>query len=261
VSVTRLAALVCRGTPELHDVVAIVRFDQALTAALLATANSSWSASRTRITTVHDAVVRLGTAPVLSLAFGAAVRGRLDRPVPEYGLGEGELWRHSVAASIAAELLMRRATPRPPVETSTAALLHDIGKLVMVRFLDEPSLATLQLAAEAGVGRRHAEHDVLGVDHAELGGLIAQTWRLPNSLVRGIGYHHDPVLGAELICYAVHLSDVIAKIVGTGTDDNADLETYATAVHELGLRSDDVDEICRDVECRLGEVVEDFAGS
>jgi HD-like signal output (HDOD) protein len=257
-SVTRLATLASGAQPEIDDVVDVVRLDQALTAALLSTANSSWSASRTRISTVRDAVLRLGTGPVLSLALGTAVRSRLNRAVPEYGLSEGELWEHSVAALLAAELLCQRSPSGPPAETATAALLHDVGKLVMARSLDEDLLRTLHLAAEEGVGRRRAELDVLGVDHAELGGLIAQTWRLPASLVRGIGYHHDPMLGGEPICFAVHLADVIAKAVGAGLEDNPDLETYANAVHALGLRPDDVDELCRVVDQRFVEVCRRF---
>src|SRR3954447_21571304 len=118
-SMTRLASLVCDNAPALDGVVEVVRFDQALTASLLASANSSWSASRTRVTTVRDAVIRLGTGPVLSLALGSVVRSRLQRAVPEYGLAEGDLWQHSVAASLAAELLVRKAPNRPPVETPT----------------------------------------------------------------------------------------------------------------------------------------------
>jgi HD-like signal output (HDOD) protein len=152
-STVRLASLVSQETPEIDAVVDVVRYDQALTAALLATANSSWSASRTRVTTVRDAVIRLGTSPVLALALGAAVRGRMQRAVPEYGLGEGELWEHSVAASLAGELLVRTSPRRPPAETATAALLHDIGKLVMARFLDESLLSALHLAEIDGVNR------------------------------------------------------------------------------------------------------------
>jgi HD-like signal output (HDOD) protein len=259
VSTTRLAALVCRETPEIDEVVEVVRFDQALTASLLASANSSWSASRTRITTVRDAVVRLGTGPVLSLALGSALRTRLHRAVPEYGLAEGELWEHSVAASLAGELLTRRSPRRPPAETATAALLHDVGKLVMARFLDDSLLGTLHLAAIEGVGRRQAEFDVLGVDHAELGGLVAQTWRLPPSLVRGISYHHSPTLGDDLIGYAVHIADVIAKVVGAGLEDNPDLESYNIALYELGLSHDDVEQMCSLVDARFVEVSRRFS--
>jgi hypothetical protein len=77
--------------------------------------------------------------------------------------------------------------------------------------------------------------------------------------VRGIGYHHNPSLGGDLICDAVHLCDVVAKAVGAGLEDNADLETYAHAVERLGLRADDVDELCRLVDARFVEVCRRFS--
>src|SRR5437870_5476519 len=80
-SVTRLAAMVCGDVPvDLLEVVDVVQFDQAMTATLLRAANSSWSASRSQITTVKYAVIRLGATTVFSLALGVGVRGRLARP-------------------------------------------------------------------------------------------------------------------------------------------------------------------------------------
>ena len=105
----------------------IVQFDEALTASLLQSANSSWSASRSEITTVRDAVIRLGASPVLALTLGMTVRRQLLDSLPQYGLGEGELWRHSVAASLAAELLTSglpidpRPRPQPPRSSMTSA--------------------------------------------------------------------------------------------------------------------------------------------
>ncbi len=258
-SVTRLATLVVGGTPELSEIVDIVQYDQALTAALLRSANSSWSASRTEITNVKDAVVRLGAGPVLSLALGVNVRGRLNSSVPEYGLGEGELWSHSVATALAAETMVRYCKPRPPAETPTAALLHDVGKLVMSRFLDPVDLHAIDGAREAGVTRIQAETEVLGVDHAELGGLIAQSWELPETLVVGITHHHAPERVDTPIAYAVHLADVVATAIGAVPDDNAELETYTRAMGELGMSADDYDEVCRLVAERFSEVESRFA--
>ncbi len=258
-SVARLAALVCEGTPELSEVVDIVRFDQALTATLLRTANSSWSASRTQITTVDDAVVRLGSGPVLSLAFAVTVRAQMSRAVPEYGLGEGELWSHSVAASLAAELICRTAPTRPPVETPTAALLHDVGKLVMARFLDMELLDALRDAEARGLARMDAELEVLGIHHAELGALIAQSWGLPSALVYGIRRHHEPGGDHGGIAYGIHLADVVAKTIGMGLDDNPDIERFSRAVGELGLNADQIDEIHKLTEERFTEVLGRFA--
>jgi HD-like signal output (HDOD) protein len=267
-SSTRLAALICAGTPELGQVVEIVQFDEALTASLLQSANSSWSASRSEITTVRDAVIRLGASPVLALTLGMTVRRQLLDSLPQYGLGEGELWRHSVAASLAAELLTQRAPNRPPAETATAALLHDLGKLVMARFLDPGLLAQLREAQEGGASRLDAEDQVLGIDHAELGGLIARSWALPDSLVRGIRRHGctRPIApasgelrdGADTLVAAVHVADAVAKAVGAGIDDNPNPVAVASAMVELGLTSTEYDEIRVLVEQRLSEVESRF---
>jgi HD-like signal output (HDOD) protein len=263
VSSTRLAALVCAGTPELGQVVEIVQFDEALTASLLRTANSSWSASRSDIKTVRDAVIRLGASPVLALTLGMNVRRRLGDSLPEYGLSEGMLWRHSVAASLAAELVTSRAAHRPPPEAATAALLHDVGKLVMARFLDRSLLDQMRECQAGGATHLEAEMVVLGIDHAELGGLIARSWGLPDSLVQGIREHGRPRPGCNALVYTVYLADVLAESAGAGLGDDAygpgfDPEVFEAAQCELGLTATDFDELRDLVADRLDEVEHRF---
>jgi HD-like signal output (HDOD) protein len=102
------------------------------------------------------------------------------------------------------------------------------------------------------------EHEILGVDHAELGALIAQAWGLPEPLVTGIKHHHDPARAAAPIACGVHLADVVAKAVGIGADDNGDLESYAHAMGELGLTADAFDDVCGIVLDRFDEVSSRF---
>ena len=154
----------------------IVQFDEALTASLLRSANSSWSASRSEITTVRDAVIRLGASPVLALTLGMNGSGAISGDaLPKYGLSEGELWRHSVAASLAAELLTQLAAHRPPPETATAALLHDVGKLVMALSSIHPPRRALREHQERGArpdrGRGRGPRD----RSRRAGGLIARS--------------------------------------------------------------------------------------
>jgi HD-like signal output (HDOD) protein len=257
-SSTRLAALVCSGTPELGQVVEIVQYDEALTASLLRSANSSWSSSRNEIKTVRDAVIRLGASPVLALTLGMNVRRHLGDALPQYGLSEGELWRHSVAASLGAELLAPRAARRPPPETATAALLHDVGKLVMARFLDPSLLEELHEHEARGASRIDAEAAVLGIDHAELGGLIARSWALPETLVRGIREHGRPRPGRDVLVHAVYLADALAKAVSAGPDDNTDPGALARSVAELGLTATELEELEGLVGKRLAEVERRF---
>lgn len=232
VSLSRLAGLVADDRGDMREIVEVVSFDQALTGAVLSRANSAASGLRNPIRTVHEAVVRLGTGTVLALAMSAELAPRLSSPIPEYDLGEAELWSHSVMTSLSVDVLRRHTTVNVPPEASTAALLHDLGKLVLARYLGPQVLPVLQRAeAEGGLQRIEAENDVLGVNHAELGALVVQSWGLPPSIAAGIQYHHEPGLLDLPIGYGVHLANLLAHdAAGTRSVDPAERDASMAAL-------------------------------
>jgi len=197
----------------------LIMFDQALTMKLLRAANSAANASATPVGNVRDAVLRMGTAQVLSLTVASGAKQLLQARVPAYGLGEGALWRHSVAAAVAAETVQIFSADESPADTFTAALLHDVGKLVMGRFLSPEILDYIRRAQEVDhLGQLEAESLLLNVNHGELGGLIAQNWNLPPRVVQGITYHHNPAQGMDGICYLTFLANQLAKRIEAGLD-------------------------------------------
>ncbi|MCC6232375.1 MAG: HDOD domain-containing protein [Verrucomicrobiales bacterium] len=250
-STVRLASLISRHDYDLHEAAEIVSYDQALTMKLLRAANSAAEAAESRITTADDAVFRLGAAQVLTLCVASSVGPIAQGAVPGYGLAEGGLWRHSVAAARASEALASACrTPIPP-ETFTAALLHDIGKLVMGRFLSAEILDWLDRARGIGFTALEAETQVLQVHHGELGGIIAQHWGLPMSIVHGIVHHHHPEEHPEVICDAVCLANLAAKRIEA---PNAVITPQAGLLERLGLSAVELDELCDKSIARFDEV-------
>lgn len=222
-SATRLLSIVSREDWELDEVVAVVSLDPALTGRLLRVANSSLLGGVQKIATVADAVMRVGGGVVAQIATAAAVRDAIDAPLAAYGVREGELWRHSVAAALAVDCLRGRAKVRIPPEAFTAALLHDVGKLVLGRRLLPEEARGIALATGLGHQRLFAaENELFGVNHAELGGLVAQHWGLPDVLRLAITHHHDPdeveVEPSRTTAHAVRVADVLAHEIGTGKD-------------------------------------------
>lgn len=260
-SVSRLMALTRGDSWSLHDVEQIVRLDQALTLRLLRAANSAASASAVPIVTVREAIVRLGVRSLLSLAMAVGVQKRFARGLPEYGLSEGELWRHSVASALAAEILPTLCKVPLPPETYTAALLHDVGKLVMARFLGPDVLRVLaQAREEGGLSSLKAESELLQVHHGELGGLIVQQWELPDRLVAGIIHHHTPELAHDVVADAVHVANVAAKLAGTGhSATDADRDVDPGSLDRLGMSSADVIELSTRVGAQLEKVLAIYA--
>ena len=168
---------------------------------------------------------------------------------------------HSVAASLGAEVIASIAPIMVPPESVTAALLHDIGKLVLGRFLT-PDL--LQAIADARVederSEVQAELDVLGVHHGELGGLLCRHWGLPDRVATAVTYHHAPDKVADVVCDTVHLANIAARMIDVpaGAPANASPPS-AGALQRLGLNEDGVERICKHVARRFDDVSARYA--
>lgn len=260
-SVTRLAAIAAKEDWDVREVEQTVSLDQALSLRLLRAANSAASAARMPIATIRDAVVRVGLGTLVSMAAAGSVQRRLTGAIPEYGLIEGELWRHSVGAALAAEAAQGFCDVTLPPETHAAALLHDVGKLVLARFLDPDVLRVLTLAREEGhLSSLRAETELLTVHHGELGGLIAQNWQLPPRLVTGIIHHHTPDLANDIVADVVHVANVAAKRVGAGHAlDEDERHVHPASLARLRLTEKGFDSLCRMVERRLEQVLAQYS--
>lgn len=257
---TRLANLLADPESSLDSIIQVVSLDQALAARVLRAANSAASAASSQITTVKDAAVRLGRSAILALGFGTGVRQQLQQPLPEFGLAENVLWRHSVAAALVVESLgVLGKVPVPP-ESYAAALLHDVGKLVLARFLDPDLQAYLQRAQDEGrCNPIEAEMEILEVNHAELGGMVARHWGLPNSLALGIQYHHGPSDELPLVCRVVCVANELAKvIVPESRRPEPHPEDHSLSFARLGIDGPLRKKICDAVGLRFAKVLDLF---
>ena len=141
------------------------------------------------------------------------------------------------AAAVAAETASRLCPVVVPPETFTAALLHDIGKLMMGRFLTAEILGYIRRAQEVDhLSQLDAETLLLNVHHGELGGLIAQHWKLPPRVVLGITHHHHPEQGLDVICDLTYLANQVAKHIEAGLDGQPCVLSFDPGVAErLGM--------------------------
>lgn len=245
-STARLLSLINDGECDVDEIARVIAFDQALTLKLLRDANSAFSASYSTISTVPEAVSRLGTARVVSLALSCHAKPMLRQGIPEYDLAEGQLWRHSVLASLAAESASRICRVEVPLASATAALLHDVGKLVMAQFLTREILELLQRAkTEGGLSPLEAETTLLQVHHGELGGLIARRWKLPDSIVLGIMHHHTPEEGSDVVCDVVYLANLAAKQIEANlSGKQIDFKVDSGVAQRLATDARQFEEMC-----------------
>jgi putative nucleotidyltransferase with HDIG domain len=191
-------------------IAAVVERDVALSAKVLQLANSALFGLTQEVTSVQAAVMYLGVDTVRSLALTAEAFGKLA-PRNTEGFSIDEFQNHAMlVARVTAAVL---PAGRVQQEAVTAALLHDIGKLVLVA---ERGSRWAELNREA-VERRLPLHEVEaereGVTHADLGAHLLSLWGLPDGIAEAVAHHHRPVAveGLELDAVAaVHIANALA---------------------------------------------------
>jgi putative nucleotidyltransferase with HDIG domain len=175
--------------PSFDRIAAILSNDQGLVARVLQFANSAYFAGSEPTSGIEAAIARLGTTVLRSLVVSAMVRDRFATPPMPGGLDPRAEHRHAhLAAGIARELA------RPlgfGDQAFTAALLHDVGKLVLAARLPE-EYREVYRAAGVGLPLPQVELDLLGASHASVGAYLLALWGLPRDLVDAVKRHHEP---------------------------------------------------------------------
>ena len=256
VTAQRLVALMQGEDVSLVKIAELVEFDQAIAASVLRLARSWAHAGSRPPETVRDAVVRVGTVPLLNLVLGEYLV-RLRTAAPLYDLSEDELWAHAAAAQLAVRALMQECpSAHLPMIATTAALLHDIGKLVMSRCLNASVDIIARHAREHHVTFVEAERQLFGVNHAAVGAAIAVEWQFPDVVTDAIARHHDPHLGTSTpVLDAVVIANMVAKNIGMGLGaEGFNLAVDSECVNRLGLDFTRFARVCLQTDTWLREL-------
>jgi putative nucleotidyltransferase with HDIG domain len=170
-----------------------------------------------RVGSVSKALTLLGLKKLNQLIMASCVTAIMNKTVTGYDLPAGDLWRHSVAVSVAAEDLVRELGLTEAEDIFTAALLHDMGKIIMGKFVQD-KLDEIKELAGTETPFEQAEQEVLGTDHAEIGAKILEKWSLPEDVVLAVRWHHQPDLAPNesVVTDVVHVANVLCLMMGVG---------------------------------------------
>ncbi len=235
----KLLALMDDPDVNVQEIEAILRLDPGLTANLLRLANSAYFGIPSKVGSVRQALMLLGFKRLLQMVVAACASSIMDCSVSGYDLQAGELWRHAIAVSVAAEGLVREFKIKAGEEIFTAALLHDIGKILLGQFVQE-DLAKIELAMSQGLSFEMAEAVVLGVDHAQVGAQVLTRWSFPADIVHAVRWHHAPEKADRQnpMLDIVHAANMLCLMIGIGVGrDGLNHELSAAVTRRLGLET------------------------
>lgn len=229
-----------------QDINNVLSQDQGMTARVLKLANSAFYGFPRRISTVTDAIVLLGFRTIRSIVLAASVNDILMQEMEGYALERGELWKHSQCSAMAARLIARRVKYSGLDVAYTAALLHDIGKVILNQYMQEAYQEVLDKVTADNIPFMQAEDIILGFNHGQVGAQVAEKWNLPLELVEAISLHHQPDLAQEnqRLTAIVHIADAICVAMGIGVGLDGLLYPISPAAMQiLDLDQNDIDSI------------------
>ncbi len=164
--------------------------DQALVARLLKLVNSAFYGFQAQINSIAHTITILGFNTVRNTIISASViksfsgRDLLD------GFNIVGFWQHSVAVAVTARFLAKQNRLCTPDEAFVSGILHDVGKVVLAQYYQDPFKEILSLMKEQALSFNEAEIKLLPATHAQIGGYMAEKWQLPANLVDTVTHHH-----------------------------------------------------------------------
>lgn len=253
----QLLEVVDNPDSSMEDIANVIQYDPVMTANVLRACNSAYFGLKHPAESIKDAVSMLGTDQVIELVLLKSGAASFSGSQEGYGLEEGEMWRYSVSSAVIAKQMAAKLGLANKNTIFTASLIKDIGKIILEKYVARVRNKILELVEKEDLSFREAEKKLLGIDHAELGAMIAKTWKFSPKMVKIIRHHHlaDDTMIKDKEVAVVYLADCVCMMIGVGGgSDGLAYRFKDQALRELGLNADDLALIIADYGANMQEI-------
>lgn len=196
----------------------IISSDQASSFKILKVANSPIFGVQRKIESINQALLFLGHTEVKNILLALSIIKQFDSKGDLNSLRSVDLWAHSIATGIICRNLAILSGQKKADNYFLAGVLHDIGKLLFLQFAHQEYVAAVKFARDEKTSIIIAEREILKIDHAQAGQVLAEKWKIPSYIQDTIQYHHSAQTpkGTSHLLSTVHLANIIARIMKLG---------------------------------------------
>jgi putative nucleotidyltransferase with HDIG domain len=240
----------------------IISLDQAIAARVLKLANSAYFNFNPPIPTIEEACILLGEKNLMSVIMVAQMSKMLDKELKGYNISKNNLFYHSIATAVAAELIAFEKMPLFDLDAFASGLLHDCGKLVLNDYVNQRKDEFVNLVIKKKLSCFKAEEKMFGISHAQIGFKLLESWHLPEIQTHAIGFHHNPSdSNMNELAYILSAADFLAKEAGYTAADYC-MENYPYIDNEvkafLSIEDYEIEEYAKKIKDIVLEMTKDF---
>ena len=228
------------SVPQLAE---IVTKDQALVTKILKLVNSAFYGYKKEINTISRAMVILGFRTVRNAALAISVFDYVSGAEEDSRFPVEDFWKHSLCTASVCKVLGERVGIKQQEETFVAGLLHDIGKMIMMKYFPDDFGEVCGYAHEHNISWSQAEEKLLNVNHTAVARAVLRSWNFPANLVEAVQFHHSLSSGSSYpgLVALTHVGDLVSYELDMGAPSSLAHPTPdARALKELGMSFEDI---------------------
>ncbi len=214
--------------------------DQAIVSRLLKLVNSAFFGLRSRVNTLSEAIAMLGFNSVRNVVVSVSVIEAFAGKTGDFDV-KG-YWKHSIATALTAKKLSELIHIGNPETCFLSGLLHDIGKIVLYQHFKEQFQDIMGLMSQQNISFMAAEKEADVLNHARIGGYLAERWQLPRALIDTIKFHHQcsNASSDQDMLMVVHTADILSNAFLAEIKDRkyiSELDQSAAVKMKTAIRS------------------------
>ena len=218
----------------INELVTDLELDPGLHLRVLKTVNSSAFGLSRKVSNIKHAVNLLGRGRLESLILSVAVKNNLTTNGQAAWLDMQEFWKEASRQAAVARVLATALHPNVQSDVFTIGLLQNMAIPVLANREGERYRRLYQQWQDGGGDLAEKEQELFGIDHPTLGAFMAEKWDFPESLIVGIGEHHD--IDNDAVPLSIKIATLMRRVPGSDLSESltaSAAESFALDYDEL----------------------------
>ncbi len=225
-TIAKVLSVTQSSTTGAGDLAKAIEIDPVVVSSILKVANSAlYGRAGTNISTIKDAIVRIGFVETKNIAISLSVMMLFPDEENSIGFDRKEFWFHSLSSAVIAGKLAVKARYKHPEIPFVCGLLHDFGIILLDEFFPTLLFSTLRSATQKGVPFAQEHKDRWGITHNEVVCRLFEQWNMPDEILlplkewnNAFSYSHPLIPQFTLLVHLVRSADIIAKSLELGRE-------------------------------------------